>query len=327
VASGYIKTFRKFTEWEWYRNTNTKALFLHCLLKANHKPKKWQGIVIPPGSFVTSYATLAEELGLSMQEIRTAKRNIQSTGEITSQSTSKLTIITVLNWAKYQASDNDESTSESTSDIDETQQTSNKQTTTTKNIKNERIQEEEIKEDKTKAPQAVASSEKKVKHRFGSFKNVLLTDDENERLHKDYENADELIEYLSAYLEDNKGYKGKSHNLSIRRWVDLAVKEKKMREARVNGGSAPNGYTPYQKGNKGPDIEVPWLDTYIEESKKASDEERRKQEEELAKEESKPIDEKIHENEEFLKTLEPGSGAYKSLQRYIDNLRKEANQA
>ena len=149
MANGYIKTFRKFTEWEWYRNTNTKALFLHCLLKANHKPKKWQGITIPQGSFVTSYAILAEELGLSMQEIRTAKRNIQSTGEITSESTSKLTIITVLNWAKYQASDNDESTSESTSDIIESQQTSNKQATTTKNIENIRIQEEENIEDKS----------------------------------------------------------------------------------------------------------------------------------------------------------------------------------
>jgi hypothetical protein len=306
VASGYIKTFRKFTEWEWYRNTNTKALFLHCLLKANHKPKKWQGIVIPPGSFVTSYATLAEELGLSMQEIRTAKRNIQSTGEITSQSTSKLTIITVLNWAKYQASDNDESTSESTSDIDEIQQTSNKQTTTTKNIKNERIQEEEIKEDKTQAPQAVASSEKKVKHRFGSFKNVLLTDDENERLHKDYENADELIEYLSNHIE-MKGYKAKSHNLAIRKWVPLAVKEEALRQQRINGGSA------FNKPSK-PDIEVPWMDEYWKNLKNPE-------------ETKKPdITKEITEIEEYLTTIPQSTKQYVQVQNYLDKLRKEANQ-
>lgn len=283
MASGYIKTFRKFTEWEWYRNTNTKALFLHCLLKANHVPKKWQGITIPQGSFVTSYQTLADELGLSVQEIRTAKRNIQSTGEITSTSTSKLTIITVLNWAKYQASDNDESTSESTIDTLENQQAINKRSTTTKNIKNERIQEEENKELKHSMdgePSIVSDCDSKPlkikaeKHKNGQFGNVLLTDAELDKIKNafpidGFPSWKDLIEYLSIHIE-MKGYKAKSHYLAILKWVCNAVREEKQRQDRLNGKG--NNYTAFQKGNKGLDIEVPWLESYIQSLKSTPDE-------------------------------------------------------
>ena len=62
--------------------------------------------------------------------------------------------------------------------------------------------------------------EKEVKHKFGSYKNVKLTNDEVDRLKKDYPKLDviKLIEWFSAYIKE-KGYKSKSHNLAIRRWV------------------------------------------------------------------------------------------------------------
>lgn len=61
---------------------------------------------------------------------------------------------------------------------------------------------------------------KSKKHKYGSFKNVLLTDDEITRLKNDFKsiNIEDLIEWFSAYIEE-KGYKSKSHNLAIRRWV------------------------------------------------------------------------------------------------------------
>ena len=67
--------------------------------------------------------------------------------------------------------------------------------------------------------------EKKAKHKYGEYKNVLLTDDEYQKLFNEYPNADELIQYLDEYIE-MKGYKAKSHYLAIRKWVVDAVKRK-----------------------------------------------------------------------------------------------------
>ena len=44
--TGWIKLHRKFLKWEWYSDINTKSLFLHLLLTANHKDKQWQGITV-----------------------------------------------------------------------------------------------------------------------------------------------------------------------------------------------------------------------------------------------------------------------------------------
>ena len=106
----FIKVYRKFMEWEWYTDTNVKALFLHCLLKANWKPGVWQGIHYDAGEFITSLPSLAEETGLSIQQARTAISRMQESGEITSRLTDKVTgkkltknrIITVNNWSSYQ---------------------------------------------------------------------------------------------------------------------------------------------------------------------------------------------------------------------------------
>lgn len=72
-----------------------------------------------------------------------------------------------------------------------------------------------------------SSKSKKPKHKYGEYQNVLLTDDEYNKLHQDYPNANELITYLDEYIE-MKGYKAKSHYLAIRKWVvDAAIRDNK----------------------------------------------------------------------------------------------------
>ena len=44
---GHIKLFRKFLEWGWYQDINTKVLFIHMLLKANWKDGKFMGTTVP----------------------------------------------------------------------------------------------------------------------------------------------------------------------------------------------------------------------------------------------------------------------------------------
>ena len=69
---------------------------------------------------------------------------------------------------------------------------------------------------------------------YGEYKNVLLSDDEHEKLKELCgEELQGVIDHLSSYIE-MKGYKVKSHYLAIRKWVITAYKEQKMREERIN---------------------------------------------------------------------------------------------
>jgi hypothetical protein len=74
---------------------------------------------------------------------------------------------------------------------------------------------------------------KSVKDKHGEFQNVLLTNEEHEKLATDFgtDLRDKAISFLDAYIEE-KGYKSKSHNLAIRRWVIDAVKENESKPKR-----------------------------------------------------------------------------------------------
>lgn len=101
-SRGYIKLYRMIDQWEWYTEINVFKLFCHCLIKANHTNKSWRGINIQHGSFITSVGKLAEETGLSIQQVRTAIKKLNSTKEITCKSHSQYTVITVNKWSEYQ---------------------------------------------------------------------------------------------------------------------------------------------------------------------------------------------------------------------------------
>ncbi len=99
---GFITLHRKLLEWEWYDHTNTKVLFIHCLLKANHKTAKWRGFDIKRGEFITSISNLSRETGLTVKQVRIALDNLVNTGELGKQSTSSNTTISVLKYDNYQ---------------------------------------------------------------------------------------------------------------------------------------------------------------------------------------------------------------------------------
>lgn len=106
---GFIKLDRKITKWEWYKDRNVKDVFIHCLLSANFEDRLYKGTYIKRGSFVCSTYTIANETGLSRQEVRTALKKLQSTNELTVETSTQGTIITINNWADYQVK-NDEKT-------------------------------------------------------------------------------------------------------------------------------------------------------------------------------------------------------------------------
>lgn len=102
---GWIKLHRKIQDWEWYRDGNTFRLFIHLLLSANRKPQSWKGIVIGRGDLATGRKSLSAQTGLSEQSVRTSLERLRSTNEVTSKSTSKYSIITIVNYDTYQSND------------------------------------------------------------------------------------------------------------------------------------------------------------------------------------------------------------------------------
>ena len=100
--NGYIILFRKFLNWEWYKNEVTKSVFLHCILKANWEEKKFEGEIIKRGSFITTLEKLANELGYTISQIRTALKHLVLTNDLAIKTTNKFRVITVVNYELYQ---------------------------------------------------------------------------------------------------------------------------------------------------------------------------------------------------------------------------------
>ena len=218
MTEGFIKLHRKLIEWEWFSDINTTHLFLYCLLRANYEDKKWRGIDIRRGSFITSLDRLSKDTGLTVRQVRTALDKLKSTGELTSKTTSQYSIISIKNYNLYQ--DNDKQID---NPMTSERQTNDKRMTTDKNIKNNK-NNKNIKE----------------KKKLGEFLNVLLTEEEEEKLKELYgNNYNDAIETLSNYIQ-SKGDKYKDHYAVLRKnnWVY----EKVMQEQSIAKGGYQYGF-------------------------------------------------------------------------------------
>ena len=71
--------------------------------------------------------------------------------------------------------------------------------------------------DSDESPSA-SKSKKPVKHKYGEYNNVLLTDAELEKLKTEYSDYEERIERLSSYVAST-GKSYKSHYATIRNWA------------------------------------------------------------------------------------------------------------
>jgi hypothetical protein len=126
--SGWIKIHRQILDWEWFDDKNAFRLFMYLLLKANHKERSYKGKIIKVGETLTGLELLSKELGLTVQQTRTALSKLKSTNEITIKTSTQGTVIQVVNYSKYQTV---------TNEITDEQQTNNKPITTNKNDKKE----------------------------------------------------------------------------------------------------------------------------------------------------------------------------------------------
>ncbi len=215
LFTGYIKLHRRLLNWQWYGDAAVKSVFIHLLLTANYKETEWNGIVLQPGQVVTSVRKLCEDLHQTNQQTRTALDKLKATNEITVRTTNKYSVITVVNWAKYQ-SDNDECSKQNNKQING--QTTNKTEKINKQINNSirNIRNnKEIKELLYCCESNKAKSEQK--NRCGKYHNVFLTHSEYEEVF----NWDSgcTLEKFSERLH-SRGYKYADHYLALKKWHD-----------------------------------------------------------------------------------------------------------
>ena len=102
LENGSVLIHRSITAWEWYTDVPTRVLFEHLILTANWKQSKFRGESINRGERICSLPSLEEETGLSVQQIRTAIRKLEKTGELKKRQFQGKTILSVTNFEKFQ---------------------------------------------------------------------------------------------------------------------------------------------------------------------------------------------------------------------------------
>lgn len=102
---GYIKLYRKMKKWGWYKDQNTKDVFLHLLLEACYETCYFKGVPLEPGQVITTVKEISDGTGISVRSVRTSLERLKSTNELTIETSSRFSIITLLNYTDYQGSD------------------------------------------------------------------------------------------------------------------------------------------------------------------------------------------------------------------------------
>ena len=129
----WVKLHRNIVDWEWFDDKNALKLLIYLNVKVNIVDKQWKGITVNRGSLVTGKYSITEDLGISVQQYRTALKKLVQSGEIVKKATNAYTILTLTKWEKMQHD----------------QQTDNKQITNEQQTDNKRIYPtKESKEDK-----------------------------------------------------------------------------------------------------------------------------------------------------------------------------------
>ena len=136
----WVKLHRNIVDWEWFDDKNALKLLIYLNVKVNIVDKQWKGITVQRGSLVTGKYSITEDLGISVQQYRTALKKLVQSGEIVKKATNAYTILTLTKWEKMQhdqQTDNKRITNE--------QQTDNKRIYPTKESKEDK-ERKEIKE-------------------------------------------------------------------------------------------------------------------------------------------------------------------------------------
>ena len=104
IHGDFIKLYRKFLDWGWYKDHNTKILFIHLLIVARWKSGQFMGIDLARGQYACNIPKLIDQTGLTRQQIRTSIEKLIKTNELTTHREAGYTVFTIVSYDSYQSS-------------------------------------------------------------------------------------------------------------------------------------------------------------------------------------------------------------------------------
>lgn len=222
--TGWIKLYRSLTDNAFYFSepfTRTMA-WVDLLLMANHKPKiiyiRGNKVEIGVGQTALSAQTLAKRWRWSRGKVFRFLNELEMMQQIELQKNNVTTLISIVNYVKYQDNDTADETAKSTPDETADDTADGLQTDTNKNDKND-------KNININTLSLTRTREEKIGFEvYGEFQNVYLKPSQKRTLDERFgtEKTQQCIDDLSCRLEegnDDQLNNSKSHYATLLHWL------------------------------------------------------------------------------------------------------------
>jgi len=198
------------------KDSDHYATWSYLILNATHTEQKkmfaGKPILLKPGMLITGRKKIASFFNISESKVQRILKLFENEHQIEQQTCNQNRLITLLNWNTYQITEQ-----------------RNKQ-----RVNNERTTSEQRVNTNNNVNNVNNDNNVNNKHKHGEYKNVLLTDEEVERLQNDLgSDYESMLQEFSEGLK-MKDYKYKDHNLAIRKWYrkrQTPTKESKTDES------------------------------------------------------------------------------------------------
>lgn len=104
---GFIVIWREIRDsWVWGLPAIQRLIAIELLIEANWRPRRVVtrkgSVMIPRGSCIIGTSEFADRIGVSRQQLRTALINLRNGGFLTSKSTNRGTLVSIVNYDRYQ---------------------------------------------------------------------------------------------------------------------------------------------------------------------------------------------------------------------------------
>lgn len=136
MNTGYIKLYRKTLENPVVcKDADHLIVWIYLLLNATHQALSvifdGKKIILNPGQLITSTISISQKFKINKDKVQRILKSFENDKQINQQPSSKGRLITVLNWDRYQASDE-----QNDKQVINNCETSDKQLITNNNVRN-----------------------------------------------------------------------------------------------------------------------------------------------------------------------------------------------
>lgn len=95
---GFVKISDDLPNWAWYADNNTLLIYIRLLLGAVWCDTAYQNIILQRGQIATTLPKIARENGITERQARTILDRLKSTGRGSVKTTSKFSIVTLIDY-------------------------------------------------------------------------------------------------------------------------------------------------------------------------------------------------------------------------------------